>query len=67
MEEIRSEALLEIPDDLNLTSLSGLSNECKEVLVQSKPGNVSLCVYIHFYYINHLPHVKVIVSILSKE
>ena len=40
MEEIRREALLEIPDDLNL-NISGLSNECREVIMQAKPGNVS--------------------------
>ena len=41
MEEIRREALLEIPDDLNLNDIPGLSNECREVIVQAKPGNVS--------------------------
>ena len=41
MKEIRREALLEIPDDLNLNDISGLSNECREVFMQAKPGNVS--------------------------
>ena len=41
MEEIRREALLEIPDDLNLNDIPGLSNECREVIMQAKPGNVS--------------------------
>ena len=40
MEEIWREALLEIPDDLNL-NIPGLSNECREVIMQAKPGNVS--------------------------
>ena len=40
MEEIRRESLLEIPDDVNL-NIPGLSNECREVIMQAKPGNVS--------------------------
>lgn len=41
MDEIRKEAMLHIPDSLDLSSLPGLSNECRDVLMQARPGNVS--------------------------
>lgn len=44
MEEIKKEATLKIPDELDLGTLPGLSNECREVLVQTRPVNVSAIV-----------------------
>ncbi|KAF6020191.1 hypothetical protein EB796_021509 [Bugula neritina] len=41
MAEINREAALIIPDDLDLFSLEGLSNECREILEQAKPGNLA--------------------------
>ena len=49
MEEIKKEANLCIPDTLDISSLAGLSTECKQTLVQARPANVSaiyLCLFI---------------------
>lgn len=43
--DIKREAMLVIPDTLDLSSVSGLSNECKEILVQAQPANVSVSAF----------------------
>ena len=41
--DIQRQAEMALPDDLDLESVHGLSTECKEVLAQARPANVSPC------------------------
>lgn len=40
IDEIRRESELKIPDNLDITQIAGLSNECQEVLMEARPANV---------------------------